>query len=313
MPASRIYYLGDANYNVTALVNPSGTVVERYVYQPYGRATIYSGDWSSTRPASSVGNTILFAGESVDTETGLLYCDARYYSVTLGSFISQDPTGYAGGGPSLYCYCSNNPIGATDPTGLFPWIAGGVLGVGAVWASASDTLFRRPACRGGVAPSGSGGACRRSVVLTKQADGSTLVTVNEDDTVVILFGHGDASKPHKFKVFSVKARVGFVGCDADATNGKILPRNVIPGLEPIKGDLVGWKTDNGWGFNAMKLIKKNAVGEAAKMIAAGVKAVTITGRCAYAGEGQDNMQMPWDWTDVVTAENLSEMEAKYSQ
>ena len=37
----RIYYLGDANYNVTALVDSSGTVVERYVYTPYGQVTVY--------------------------------------------------------------------------------------------------------------------------------------------------------------------------------------------------------------------------------------------------------------------------------
>ena len=33
-PSQRLFYLGDANYNVTALVNTSGQVVERYVYDP---------------------------------------------------------------------------------------------------------------------------------------------------------------------------------------------------------------------------------------------------------------------------------------
>jgi YD repeat-containing protein len=32
--------LNDANMNVTALVDESGTVVERYAYDPYGRVTV---------------------------------------------------------------------------------------------------------------------------------------------------------------------------------------------------------------------------------------------------------------------------------
>ena len=35
----RIYYLGDANFNVTTLVNTGGDAVERYVYTPYGVLT----------------------------------------------------------------------------------------------------------------------------------------------------------------------------------------------------------------------------------------------------------------------------------
>ena len=44
----RVYYCTDANMNVTSLVNSNGLMVERYVYDPYGKATIYNWDWSST-------------------------------------------------------------------------------------------------------------------------------------------------------------------------------------------------------------------------------------------------------------------------
>src|SRR5260370_33148185 len=37
----RLWVQQDANYNVTALVNNSGTVVERYAYDPYGAVTVY--------------------------------------------------------------------------------------------------------------------------------------------------------------------------------------------------------------------------------------------------------------------------------
>src|SRR5260370_40951264 len=48
----RLWVQQDANSNVTALVNSSGTVVERYVYDPYGQVTVLDGSWA-TRGSSS--------------------------------------------------------------------------------------------------------------------------------------------------------------------------------------------------------------------------------------------------------------------
>ena len=40
-----LYYLNDANMNVTAVVDGSdGDVVERYAYDPYGRVTVLNGE-----------------------------------------------------------------------------------------------------------------------------------------------------------------------------------------------------------------------------------------------------------------------------
>ena len=36
-----LYYCQDANFNTTALVDPAGAVVERYLYDPYGAVTVY--------------------------------------------------------------------------------------------------------------------------------------------------------------------------------------------------------------------------------------------------------------------------------
>ncbi len=41
----RLYYLTDANFNVTTLIDIAGDAVERYLYDPYGKVTIYTGDW----------------------------------------------------------------------------------------------------------------------------------------------------------------------------------------------------------------------------------------------------------------------------
>ncbi len=119
---SRLYYLGDANYNVTALVGQSsGTwhVVERYGYDAYGTATVYTPSWGAvTGNVSTVGNTRLFAGMDLDPETGLYYDRARYYDAALGTFVSRDPLGYKGRDLNLYRYVHNCPTTAIDPTGL---------------------------------------------------------------------------------------------------------------------------------------------------------------------------------------------------
>ena len=36
----RLYVVQDANWNVTALIDASGNVVERYIYNPYGSVTV---------------------------------------------------------------------------------------------------------------------------------------------------------------------------------------------------------------------------------------------------------------------------------
>ena len=48
----RLYAQQDANGNVTALVNTSGNVVERYVYDPYGRFDVKDANWNSRTSTS---------------------------------------------------------------------------------------------------------------------------------------------------------------------------------------------------------------------------------------------------------------------
>ena len=115
--AGRIFYLGDANYNVTAVVGQvSGAwqVVERYDYTPYGVVTVCDASWTPiTGNASQVANTILYTGMDLDSQTGLYYDRARYYDAGLERFINRDPIEST----NLYCYCGDNPTNASDPTG----------------------------------------------------------------------------------------------------------------------------------------------------------------------------------------------------
>jgi YD repeat-containing protein len=57
----RLYALQDANYNVVALADASGAVVERYAYDPYGAVKVLTPGYGS-RSASSFGWVVLHQG-----------------------------------------------------------------------------------------------------------------------------------------------------------------------------------------------------------------------------------------------------------
>ena len=74
---------------------------------------------SITDNLSSVGITTY----AYDAAIGQYYDRARYYTPTLGRFVSPDPLMFGGGGPNIYLYCENSPPNATDPAGLMPQAA----------------------------------------------------------------------------------------------------------------------------------------------------------------------------------------------
>jgi RHS repeat-associated protein len=122
----RLYYLNDANFNVTALLDTNGDALERYVYSPYGVVTIYDATWTNTRSESSYANVTLYTGREFDAETGLYYYRNRYYSAESGTFVSRDPIGYQAGDLSLYRNVRGAPTLYVDPTGssssLMPFV-----------------------------------------------------------------------------------------------------------------------------------------------------------------------------------------------
>jgi len=112
-----LYACNDANMNLTALVSASGTVAERYVYDAYGKATVYDDDWSTTVTwASSKKNEILFGGYLFDPESGLYYVRRRYYHTTLARFLVRDKAGYIDG-LNLYEYVMSAAPHYVDPYG----------------------------------------------------------------------------------------------------------------------------------------------------------------------------------------------------
>jgi RHS repeat-associated protein len=99
------FYVSDHLGSVAEITEPSGAVVTRRLYDPFG--TLLSGD---------AERGYAFTGREWEPETSLHYYRARYYDARLGRFLSMDPAG-AAGGTNPYRYVENNPLTHFDPTG----------------------------------------------------------------------------------------------------------------------------------------------------------------------------------------------------
>jgi YD repeat-containing protein len=99
----RLYGCQDANFNLTAIVNTSGAVVERYVFEPYGNRVIMNASWSVIG-SSAYAWMIAHQGLMEDLESGLFCNRHRYLHPLLGTFLRRDPVGYANDGANSFIF-----------------------------------------------------------------------------------------------------------------------------------------------------------------------------------------------------------------
>lgn len=113
------YYIHDANYNVTSVVDSSGNVLEKYIYTPYGTVTFLNPDFTVRSVFyGSIGNRHLYTGRERDDVTHLQLNRNRYYSSWLGRWLTRDPVNYRSSDWNLYEYVGGEPIIWVDPYGL---------------------------------------------------------------------------------------------------------------------------------------------------------------------------------------------------
>ena len=118
---SNLYYFQrNLQGDVVAIYDTNGTLKAKYLYDAWGNCTI-SSETTSYDVANA--NPIRYRGYYYDDDTGLYYCNARYYSPKWRRFISPDDTTYLDpesvNGLNLYCYCNNDPVNYCDPSGRF--------------------------------------------------------------------------------------------------------------------------------------------------------------------------------------------------
>jgi RHS repeat-associated protein len=111
--------LQDGIGSTLALLDSAGGVQTNYTYEPFGK---------TTPGGAASGNKSQYTARENDG-TGLYYYRNRFYSPTMQRFISEDPTGFAGG-INLYAYVENSPLNFSDPFGLDLWglTGGGTAG-----------------------------------------------------------------------------------------------------------------------------------------------------------------------------------------
>jgi len=113
------YYIQDDLYNVVALTDENGDVIERYAYDDYGAPTFYDGA-GNVITETAYGNYFLFNGRRWDEALELYDYRTRYYDPASGRFLRIDTIGPWGDNNNLgnaYAYVGNNPWTLLDPYG----------------------------------------------------------------------------------------------------------------------------------------------------------------------------------------------------
>jgi RHS repeat-associated protein len=116
--SSVFYYVKDHLGTVHALVDETGSVVERYEYDAWGRVLGVFDGAGNPLAATAVGNRHLWQGREYSWATRLYFFRARWYEPVTGRWLSNDPIGISGG-LNQYVFCANDPVNYIDPSGLW--------------------------------------------------------------------------------------------------------------------------------------------------------------------------------------------------
>jgi RHS repeat-associated protein len=139
-PGTLYYVHTDYLGSITALTNATGSIVEQYAYDPWGRRR-NPADWSFTNVTAPTLLSRGFTGHEHIDELTLINMNGRVYDPVLGMFIScdnfvQSPT--QSQNFNRYSYCFGNPLKYTDPDGewihiLIGAVIGGIINTATHW------------------------------------------------------------------------------------------------------------------------------------------------------------------------------------
>ena len=105
------FYQQDALRSVTSLSNAAGALANTYTFDSFGKLTASTG---------TLTNLFQYTARESDPETGLYYYRERYYDLSTGRFVSEDPVRFGSGDVDFYAYVRNHPQNVGDPFGLCP-------------------------------------------------------------------------------------------------------------------------------------------------------------------------------------------------
>jgi RHS repeat-associated protein len=102
------YLLSDELGSSTIALTSSGSTQAMQLFAPYGAIRYSQG----TMPT-----TYNFTGQRLDSQTGLLYYNSRYYDPISGRFVMADTVDNNESGMDPYAYVAGNPETKNDPSG----------------------------------------------------------------------------------------------------------------------------------------------------------------------------------------------------
>ncbi|MAZ10510.1 MAG: hypothetical protein CMN90_12650 [Sutterellaceae bacterium] len=109
--------------SVVLITGETGTVLERYSYDAWGKRRNLNGTDYTANGGHLLGETDRgFTGHEHLDHLGLVHMNGRIYDASLGRFMSADP--FIAQPTNLqnynrYAYVNNNPLSYTDPSGFF--------------------------------------------------------------------------------------------------------------------------------------------------------------------------------------------------
>ena len=121
------YLHGDLLGSPRLISNPSGAITGTTTYDPYGNRTAHTG---------TSDTAIGYSGNWADATSGLIYLRARDYDPRTAQFLTVDPAVTLTHQP--YAYVANDPLKATDPSGLYT--NGGARSPWDLFAQASSSI-----------------------------------------------------------------------------------------------------------------------------------------------------------------------------
>jgi len=104
---NRYWYERDGLGNVVALTDSSGTVVDQYAYDLWGKPTTVQ---------ESVPQPLRYQGYWYDTELGWYWLTSRAYDPGIKRFLQPDPSEMEG--LFSYVYVGDDPVDGSDPSGF---------------------------------------------------------------------------------------------------------------------------------------------------------------------------------------------------
>jgi RHS repeat-associated protein len=104
------YYHTDHQGSVRAITDQNGAVTNTYAYDSYGTAQ---------ESVESLAQRFRYTGREFDALTGLYHYRARAFDPETARFLQEDPLHFGAGDMNVFRYTGNNPVNATDPSGMF--------------------------------------------------------------------------------------------------------------------------------------------------------------------------------------------------